>query len=151
MPGTTVIVSGYFNPLHIGHLRMLQAGAAAGDRLVVIVNNDAQQVLKKGRVIIPEDERLAIVEAIGVVDEAVLAVDDDPSVVASLAQVAVAERERFGHDRRLVFGNGGDRNTAQVVIETAVCERHRIEMVFDMGGTDKADSSTRINEALGRQ
>jgi putative ATPase len=147
-PGTTVIVSGYFNPLHIGHLRLLQAARAAGDRLVVIVNNDHQQVLKKGAVIMPEGDRQAIVAALGVVDQAVVAVDEDRTVRATIEQIARAERAAFGEDRRLVFGNGGDRDSAAVVPEQDVCDRYGIEMVFDMGGTDKADSSTRINAAL---
>ncbi len=140
---TTVIVSGYFNPLHVGHLRMLQAGRAAGDRLVVIVNNDVQQVMKKGRVIMPEEDRREIVAAIGIVDEAMIAIDDDGTVIASLE--AIAQREQ---GRRLVFGNGGDRDSAAVVPEQEVCDRYGIEMVFDMGGAYKADSSSRINEAL---
>jgi glycerol-3-phosphate cytidylyltransferase/D-beta-D-heptose 7-phosphate kinase/D-beta-D-heptose 1-phosphate adenosyltransferase len=141
---TTVIVSGYFNPLHIGHLRMLQAGRAAGDKLVVIVNNDVQQVLKKGSVIMPEGDRREIVAAIGIVDEAVIAVDDDATVIASIELIARREE-----GRRLLFGNGGDRDSAAVVPEQEVCDRYGVEMVFDMGGTDKADSSSRINEALG--
>ncbi|CAN5400307.1 hypothetical protein BH23ACT9_BH23ACT9_16010 [soil metagenome] len=141
---TTVIVSGYFNPLHIGHLRLLQAAADAGDRLVVIINSDAQQTMKKGKVIMSEGDRREIVAAIGIVDEAMIAIDDDRTVCASIE--AIAQREEGA---RLVFGNGGDRDSAGAVPEAAVCERYGIEMVFDMGGTDKADSSSRINEAMG--
>ncbi|MEE8601883.1 adenylyltransferase/cytidyltransferase family protein [Euzebya tangerina] len=140
---TTVIVSGYFNPLHIGHLRYLQAGAAAGDRLIVIVNNDLQQQLKKGRVIMSAEDRREIVAALGMVDEAVIAIDQDPTVVATIE--SIAQRETGA---RLVFGNGGDRDSAAEVPEQTVCDRYSIEMVFDMGGTEKADSSTRINAAM---
>ncbi|CAN5829367.1 hypothetical protein BH24ACT15_BH24ACT15_00260 [soil metagenome] len=142
---TTVIVSGYFNPFHIGHLRLLRAAKAAGDKLIVIVNNDAQQQMKKGKVIMPEGDRHAIVNAIGIVDEAMIAIDDDPTVVASLESIAAQEK-----GSRLVFANGGDRDSAAAVPEEDVCRRHDIEMVFDMGGTDKADSSSRINELLDR-
>jgi glycerol-3-phosphate cytidylyltransferase/D-beta-D-heptose 7-phosphate kinase/D-beta-D-heptose 1-phosphate adenosyltransferase len=141
---TTVIVSGYFNPLHIGHLRLLQAAEALGDRLVVIVNNDAQQVMKKGKVIMPEQDRREIVAALRMVDEAIVAVDEDRTVCATLE--LIAQREA---GNRLVFGNGGDRNAVTAVPEAEVSARHGIEMVFDMGGTDKADSSSRINQALG--
>ncbi|WP_370327765.1 adenylyltransferase/cytidyltransferase family protein [Euzebya sp.] len=140
---TTVIVSGYFNPFHIGHLRLLQAAAEAGDRLVVIVNNDVQQRMKKGRIIMTESDRREIVAAIGIVDEAVIAVDDDRTVIRTIEQIAQREQ-----GSRLVFGNGGDRDSAAVVPEQEVCDRYGIEMVFDMGGTDKADSSTRITSAM---
>ena len=141
---TLVIVSGYFNPLHVGHLAMLRAARDLGDEVVVIVNNDIQQLLKKGRIISPENERLEIAGAIRYVDEAVLSVDQDGTVCRSLESVALANP-----DKRLVFANGGDRDSAVEVPEEAVCVEHGIEMIFDLGGNEKLDSSTRINEALG--
>ena len=84
------IVSGYFNPLHIGHLDMMEAARGLADALVVIVNNDAQQVLKKGKVITSETDRLRIVEALRVADAALVAVDDDGSVAASLEVIHAA-------------------------------------------------------------
>ncbi len=140
---TVVVVSGYFNPLHIGHLRMLEAARALGDEVVVIVNNDRQQQMKKGKIIIPEDERCEIVAAIRHVDEVMLAVDEDRTVRQSL--VAVAQRHA---GKRIVFANGGDRSSGQVVPETEICEEHGIEMVFDLGGTEKIQSSSNILAAL---
>ncbi len=142
---TLTILSGYFSPLHIGHLDMIEAGAEHGDRLVVIVNNNEQQLMKKGKVILDEQDRLRIVKALRVVDDAIIAVDADRTVSASLRLLA----EKYGDSHRLVFANGGDRVSGAVVPETSVCEEYGIEMVFGMGGSDKADSSTRINMALG--
>ena len=139
------ILSGFFSPLHIGHLDMIEAGAAHGDRLVVIVNNNEQQALKKGKVIIDEEDRLRIVRALRVVDDAMIAVDEDRTVSASLKLLA----EKYGDSHHLVFANGGDRASGAVVPETGVCQEYGIEMVFGMGGTEKADSSTRINMELG--
>lgn len=139
-----VIVSGYFSPLHVGHLDMIEAGAALGDKLIVIVNNNAQQAAKKGKVIIDEEDRLRIVKALSDVDEAIIAVDDDRTVCASIRYIAE------GHtDHDIVFANGGDRSSGKVVPEADVCEEFDIQMVFDMGGNTKADSSTRINMELG--
>ena len=141
------IVSGYFNPLHIGHLDMMEAARALADALVVIVNNDAQQVLKKGKVITSESDRLRIVEALRVADAALVAVDDDGSVAASLEAIHAAYP-----GIELVFCNGGDRSPDGDAVpsgEVAVCERLGIEMVWGVGGDTKADSSSRINEALG--
>lgn len=138
-----VIVSGYFSPLHIGHLDMIEAAAALGDKLVVIVNNNAQQVAKKGKLILDEQDRLRIVEALGVVDEAMIAVDRDRTVSESLR--VIAERHT---DHELVFANGGDRKP-EFVPESEVCTRYGIRMEFGVGGDAKADSSTRINMELG--
>ena len=139
-----IIVSGYFSPLHVGHLDMMEDAAARGDTLIVIVNNNAQQQMKKGKVIIDESDRLRIVKSLRIVDRAFIAIDDDRTVRRSLELIA-----REFADHRLIFANGGDRNTGEVVPEAATCEAQGIEMVFDMGGTDKADSSSRINIELG--
>jgi glycerol-3-phosphate cytidylyltransferase/D-beta-D-heptose 7-phosphate kinase/D-beta-D-heptose 1-phosphate adenosyltransferase len=141
------IVSGYFNPLHIGHLDMMEAARGLADALVVIVNNDAQQVLKKGKVITSESDRLRIVRALRVADAAMVAVDDDASVAASIAAVHAAYP-----DLDLVFCNGGDRSPDGDPVptgEATVCERLGIAMVWGVGGESKADSSSRINEELG--
>jgi len=141
---TLVILSGYFGPIHVGHLDMIEAGAAAGDELYVIVNNNLQQQLKKGRVIIDEADRLRIVEALRVVDHAMIAVDGDATVCASIEAIA----KQFP-EHAIVFGNGGDRHPdGDAVPETDVCDRYGITMVYGMGGTAKADSSTRLIEEL---
>ena len=140
---TAVIVSGYFSPIHVGHLDMIEAASALGDEVIVIVNNNAQQVIKKGKVIIDEADRLRIVQALRAVDHAIIAVDEDRTVCASLEAVA----EQFS-DRTLIFANGGDRKP-EFVPEAEVCERYGIELRFGVGGDNKADSSSRINVELG--
>lgn len=138
-----VIVSGYFSPLHVGHLDMIETAATLGDKLVVIVNNNDQQMAKKGKVILDQTDRLRLVGALRVVDEAIIAVDRDRTVSASLQ--VIAERHP---DHDLVFANGGDRKP-EFVPEAEVCDRFGIRMQFGVGGDDKADSSTRINMELG--
>lgn len=141
-----VIVSGFFNPLHGGHLDMIEAAALLGDKLIVIVNNDTQQVIKKGKVILNEQNRERLIGALRVVDEVVIAVDEDPTVVRTLSMIANQHE-----DDELIFANGGDRASVKEVPETQVCRDYNIEMVFGVGGTNKADSSTRINQALGHK
>jgi glycerol-3-phosphate cytidylyltransferase/D-beta-D-heptose 7-phosphate kinase/D-beta-D-heptose 1-phosphate adenosyltransferase len=139
-----VIVSGYFNPLHVGHLRMIRDARALGDRLVVIVNNDEQQRRKIGTVIQPVDHRIEIVSALRDVDEVVESVDRDSSVIESLKLV----HSRYP-DAGLVFANGGDRSDPESVAEIGTCRELQIEVVLGVGGRDKADASSRINRALG--
>ena len=141
---TATIVSGFFSPLHVGHLDMIEGAAALGDKLIVIVNNNDQQVAKKGKLIMEEQDRLRIVRALRVVDDAFIAVDTDRTVSASLRLAA----EKYGSDHHLIFANGGDR-IPEYVPETPVCSEYGIEMVFGVGGSTKADSSTRINMELG--
>lgn len=141
-----VIVSGYFNPLHGGHLDMIEAAKAMGDYLIVVVNNDVQAVQKKGKVILDEQNRMRLVRALRDVDEAVLSIDQDPTVIKTLEMLG----ERYADDD-LVFANGGDRDTEKAIPEGPVCHEHNIQLVFGVGSDDvvKRDSSTRINQALG--
>ena len=143
-----VIVSGFFNPLHGGHLDMIEAAALMGDRLIVIVNNDVQQVLKKDKIILTEQNRARLIGALRAVDEVVISVDEEPPVIKTLQMIAIQHP-----DDKLIFANGGDRDSVKVIPETNVCNDYTIEMVFGVGteirGLVKPDSSTRINQALG--
>lgn len=140
------IVSGFFNPLHGGHLDMIEAARKMGDKLIVILNNDVQQVLKKDKIILSEDNRARLMRALRDVDEVIVAVDQDLTVVQTVELIA---KKYYGDE--LIFANGGDRDSEKVIPETEVCRKYRIKMVFDAGGTEKADSSTRINQALGHK
>ncbi len=143
-----VIVSGYFNPLHGGHLDLIESAKALGDELVVIVNNDDQQVIKKGKVILDEQNRARLMSALRDVDEVVLSIDQDPTVIKTLQKVA-----DMYPDDELIFAQGGDRGSIQEMpeLEAKVCETNSIKIVFGVGGTEKRDSSTRINQALGHK
>ncbi len=141
-----VILSGFFNPLHGGHLDMIEEGARLGDKLIVIVNNDAAQRLKKGKIILDERNRLRLISALKYVDDAVLGIDQDLTVIETIRVIA----KEHPNDE-IIFANGGDRSSAKVVPETAVCEEFEIKMLYGIGGINKADSSTRINQATGHE
>ena len=140
------IVSGFFNPLHGGHLDMIEAAAKLGDRLIVIVNNDIQQVMKKGKVILSEQNRARLIGALRAVDEVIISLDEDPTVIRTLQHIA----EKYPNDQ-LTFSNGGDRDSEKAIPEGEVCHKYNIELLFGVGGVEKADSSTRINQALGHK
>lgn len=141
-----VILSGFFNPLHGGHLDMIEEAASMADKLVVIVNNDVQQKLKKGKIILDERNRLRLISALKHVDDAVLAIDQAPPVIETIRVIA----KEHPNDE-IIFANGGDRSTPEVVPETEVCKEFNIKMVYGVGGNHKADSSTRINQATGHE
>ncbi len=124
-----IAVSGYFDPIHVGHLEYLKIAKSLGDILVVIVNNNHQCVLKKGKFFMDENDRLEIVKAIKYVDKVVLSVDQDKTVCKSLELI-----------RPNIFANGGDRSTDEVP-ETSVCKKYKIEMVDGLGEKIRSSSS----------
>lgn len=128
MPAKIVCVSGYFNPLHCGHLEYFEKSKKLGDLLVVIVNNDRQSILKKGSSFMPEGERLRIIRSLGIVDMAILSIDEDRTVCKTLRAV-----------RPHVFANGGDQFN-DVIPEREVCEELGIELADGLG--DKVQSSS---------
>lgn len=130
-----VAVSGYFDPLHVGHLEMIELAKKLGDKLVVIVNNDEQTVLKKGKSFMPFEERKKIVESIKWVDHVFASIDEDRTVCKSLHKV----REIFGVN---VFANGGDRKNLNDVPEYPICQELGIEMVDGLG--DKIQASSEL-------
>lgn len=140
-PAKASIVSGYFNPLHHGHLDLFEAAAERSGYLIVIVNNDRQQILKKNRIIQQEDVRARIVRALRVVDDVYVAVEDGPGIDGTFDAIRAAYP-----DTELEFCNGGDRRDLNDLPaeELAAAQRNDITLHYGIGGTDKADSSTRI-------
>jgi cytidyltransferase-like protein len=129
-----ILASGYFDPIHVGHVRYLQACQERGF-LVVVVNNDRQAALKKGKAFMSAQERLEIVRALRCVSYAVLAVDDDRSVSKTLELI-----------RPDIFANGGDVTSEEECREAATCRKLGIRMAFGVGGFDKVQSSSRLVE-----
>jgi cytidyltransferase-like protein len=137
------IVSGYFNPLHIGHLCLMENAARQGGGLLVIVNNDEQQIRKKGRIVMNENDRARLVGALRVVDETRVAIDDDATVNATIRQI----RADYP-DAEIIFCNGGDRSSAAATPETIAAQECGIAIHYGVGGEDKADASSRIISEL---
>ena len=133
-----VITSGYFNPIHRGHVECINLSKKLFPKthLVVIVNNDKQVMLKKGYTFIPMEDRVSIVENLRVVDEVFRSVDEDASVIRSIEALA---KKYSGY--RIVFAKGGDRNIGNIP-EREVCEKYNIEIISGVG--DKIESSSAL-------
>ena len=129
-----VIVSGYFDPIHVGHLEYLQMASQLGDTLLVIINNDEQAILKKGESFMSEKDRMEIVFALECVDEVLISCDTDASVCKSIELAA-----QFKPMADLIFAKGGDRNFGEVP-EVDVCEKLGIEMVDNLGEKIRSSS-----------
>lgn len=124
-----VAVSGYFNPLHVGHLEMIEKAKKLGDKLVVIVNNDGQVKLKGSVPFMHQQDRLKIVSALRDVDQVFLSIDKDKTVCRSLAKL-----------KPNIFANGGDRKSIGDVPEYPICQKLGIDMVDGLGKKIRASS-----------
>lgn len=133
-----IVVSGGFDPVHVGHLRMFQEAKRLGDYLIVILNNDNWLKKKKGYAFMPEAERKEIIEGFECVNEVILTSheenDEDVSVCRELKQI-----------KPDIYANGGDRK-ADNIPEYKLCNKLNIEMVFNVGGGKIQSSSELVNK-----
>ena len=139
---TLVICSGYFNPIHKGHLEYLKRSKELGDFLYVIVNNDYQREMKGSRPFMEEKERKLIIESIKFVDKAMIAIDEEKTVNRSIKWIMMSIGKEFN---RYIFANGGDQNR-NTVGETQLCEELGIELADGLG--DKIQSSSSLLKNL---
>lgn len=135
------IVSGYFNPIHGGHIHLISGAKKMCDKLIIIVNNDEQQILKKGKIIMNENERVEVVSALRDVAEVFLSIDTDKTVIESLRSIG----KKYPNDE-LIFCNGGDRNTTEEIPESIACNEYGIKLEFGVGENFKFNSSSNINK-----
>ena len=124
----TVAISGYFDPIHVGHLEYIAEARKLGDKLIVIVNNNHQCVLKKGKPFMDEKDRVIITSSLKDVDEVFLSVDNDKTVCKSL--------ELLKPD---IFANGGDRKNYEIP-ESAICKKYNIQIIDGLGEKIRSSS-----------
>ncbi len=130
-----IIVSGYFNPIHKGHIEYFNLAKSLGDILIVIVNNDKQRVLKGSKAFQQEDERVFIVSNVKSVDQVYLSIDEDRTVCETIKYI----HQQLHHNYQLAFANGGDQNN-QSIPEVPLCNELGIELLDGLG--DKIQSSS---------
>ena len=131
-----IIVSGGFDPIHSGHIEYFEAAKKHGDKLVVALNSDQWLENKKGKFFMPFNERKAIIESIGCIDEVIDFEDDE---IGSCIQALEKAKRLFPADQ-LFFANGGDRNDGNIPEMTV----DGIKFLFSVGGDDKKNSSSWI-------
>ena len=135
------IVSGYFNPLHTGHLDYIEGASQKCDLLYVIVNSDHQVGLKGSKKFMDERSRLRIVRALGCVQKAMISIDNDGTVVRSIAKI----HKEYCDDPfvdGIYFMNGGDRKAGNTP-ESEFCECNNIHLLYNVGG-EKTESSSSL-------
>lgn len=132
-----VMVSGGFDPVHIGHVRMFEEAKKLGDELVVVINNDNWLRFKKGFAFMPEIDRKEIIESFRPVDRVILTSHKKNTNDITVCRELEAIKPH-------IFVNGGDRKENVPVPEYEVCNRLGIEMVFNVGHGGKVRSSSEL-------
>jgi len=135
MKSKAIIVSGYFNPLHKGHIEYFHLAKAKGDQLFVIVNNDHQRALKESKEFMLEQERVLIVKELTVVNQVILSIDKDKTVCATLEKI----HKDFSKNFELFFANGGDQNNDSIP-EVPICKKVGIGLLDGLGAKIQSSS-----------
>ena len=125
-----VLVSGGFDPIHVGHLRMFQEAKALGDELIVVINCDNWLIRKKGKKFMSSEDRAEIIRGFSCVDTVYVLESDRADVSEAIAL--------FKPD---IFANGGDRKDEKDIPESVVCRELGVEMIFNIGGGKLRSSS----------
>jgi|TARA_B110000285_G_scaffold20519_1_gene19866 cytidyltransferase-like protein len=135
---TAIIVSGYFNPIHKGHLELFNKSKLQGDELWVIVNSDLQRGLKGSKEFMGEDERLLIVSSLKMVNFSMIAIDEDRTVSETLRALYV---KSIANDPKyqISFANGGDQNNDSIP-EARICQELGISLIEGLGGKIQSSS-----------
>ena len=141
-----IIVSGYFNPLHKGHIQYFKMAKEKANKLIVIVNSDYQVTLKGSTPFMREEDRIRIIKSLKAVDKVYLSTDRDESVLETLKHLLV-QNQANGRNSFL-FCNGGDRSGANTP-EERLCSSnsHHLTSVYNVGGNKRQSSSDLISQA----
>lgn len=123
-----IIVSGYFNPLHKGHIEYFKMAKKLGDLLYVIVNNDNQRKLKGSKEFMNQDERKIIIGELKVVDKVILSIDNDKTVCKTIENIYNEHSNKYA----IVFANGGDQSNVSIP-ESSICNKYGIELIDGLG------------------
>ena len=132
-----IIVSGYFNPLHKGHIEYFHKAKSKGDVLFVIINNDIQRRLKGSKEFMNEDERFIIISELKIVNKAFISIDKDKSVNLTLEKL----HKVYAKEYEIYFANGGDQENKSIP-EASTCKKYGISLIDGLG--EKIQSSSWI-------
>ena len=135
------IVSGGFDPVHVGHLELFERARSIADKLFVIVNHDEFLINKKGKPFMPFEERIKIVQALKPIKFTFKSIDKDHRVCESIKAVYNKYKDKYD---KIIFCNGGDRTCAEDTPEDKLCEEIGVQTVYGLG--DKIQSSSWLTQ-----
>ena len=141
---SSIVVSGGFDPIHIGHIRMFNEAKSLanplGGELIVIINSDEFLEEKKGYVFMPFEERMEVIANLKAVDRVVASIDKDETVIETLRSLFEDLSNKIS-----IFANGGDRKSREDVPEFTICQQYGVGLLFGLGGEKTQASSNLVN------
>ena len=135
------IVSGGFDPVHIGHLKMFQDANKLADKVIILLNNDNWLIKKKGKPFMNQNQRKEILEEFKSISEVIIQTSSEPSSSAAIEEFALKNK-----NKKICYCNGGDRNDIENILEASICKEFNIELEFGVGGEDKIESSSQLSK-----
>ena len=133
------LVSGGFDPVHVGHLRMFQDAKKLSDKVIVLLNNDNWLIKKKGKPFMNQEQRKDILEEFQSISEVIIQKSNDKS-----SSLAIKEFANNNPKKNICYCNGGDRNNIKNIREADICKELNINLEFGVGGKEKVESSSQL-------
>lgn len=135
------IVSGGFDPVHVGHLRMFQDANKLADKVIVLLNNDDWLIKKKGKPFMSQEQRKEILKEFISISEVIIQKSSEKS-----SNLAIKEFASKNPNKKICYCNGGDRSNIKNILEAKICAELNIELEFEIGGKEKIESSSQLTK-----
>lgn len=135
------LVSGGFDPVHIGHLRMFKDAKKIANKVILLLNNDEWLIKKKGKPFMTENQRKEILEEFESISEVIIQKSSDPS-----SSLAIEEFVKENPYKTICYCNGGDRSNTKNIRESEICKKIGVDLQFGIGGERKVESSSKLTK-----